>query len=135
LPKDQVEGRDLLPLIERSDRDWSDRYLYTHKGRWKTGANPDDHQWNGFAVRNQQYRFVDNSSLYDMEKDPSQQNNILKDHPQIVEHMRAVYDTWWHETRPLMVNESAPMSPVRPFHVLFEKQMKSGGIPDWQEPE
>ena len=34
-----------------------------------------------------------------------------------------------------MVNESAPMSPVRPFHVLFEKQIKAGGIPDWVPPE
>jgi hypothetical protein len=34
-----------------------------------------------------------------------------------------------------MVNESAPMSPVRPFHVLFEQQMSDGGIPDWQAPE
>jgi arylsulfatase A-like enzyme len=135
IPKDQVEGRDLLPLIENPKGDWGDRYLFTHKGRWKTGANPDDHQWNGFAVRNQQYRFVDNNSLYDMEKDPSQKLNIIDDHPQIVKQMREVYDSWWQETRPLMVNESAPMSPVRPFHVLFEKQMSDGGIPDWQAPE
>lgn len=135
LPKDQVEGRSLLPLIENPGADWEDRYLFTHKGRWKTGANPDDHQWNGFAVRNQQYRFVDNNSLYDMEKDPSQKLNIIEDHPQIVKQMRKVYDSWWQETRPLMVNESAPMSPVRPFHVLFEKQMSDGGIPDWQVPE
>ncbi len=135
LPKDQVEGRDLLPLIEEPGRNWQDRYLFTHKGRWKTGANPDDHQWSGFAVRNQQYRFVDNNALYDMKQDPSQELNIIDDHPQIVKQMRAVYDSWWQETRPLMVNESAPMSPVRPFHVLFEQQMSDGGIPDWQAPE
>lgn len=135
LPEGQVEGRDLLPLLEKPVTEWDDRYLFTHKGRWKTGANPDEFQWKGFAVRNQQYRFVDNNSLYDMQKDPSQTTNIIDDHPEIVKQMRAVYDSWWKETRPLMVNESAKMSPVRPFHVLFEKQMNSGGIPDWQPPE
>lgn len=135
LPENQVEGRSLLPLIENPQAKWDDRYLFTHKGRWKTGANPDDHQWNGFAVRNQQFRFVDNNSLYDMQKDPSQTTNIIDDHPEIVKQMRTVYDSWWKETRPLMVNESAKMSPVRPFHVLYEEQMKSGGIPEWQPPK
>lgn len=135
LPDGQVEGRDLLPLIENPDAAWNDRYLFTHKGRWKTGANPDDHQWSGFAVRSQQYRFVDNNSLYDMQKDPSQTTNIIEEHPEIVKQMRQVYNSWWKETRPLMVNETAPMSPVRPFHVLYEQQMKSGGIPEWVSPE
>jgi hypothetical protein len=33
-----------------------------------------------------------------------------------------------------MVNEDAPMSPTRPFHVLYEKQESSNGIPDWNPP-
>ena len=133
-PAGQVEGRSLLPLIESAGTSWPDRYLFTHKGRWKTGADPNDHQWKGFAVRNQRYRFVDNKALYDMEKDPGQTTNILKDHPEVMKEMRAVYDAWWVKTRPMMVNEDAPMSPTRPFHVLYEKQMAGPGIPDWEEP-
>ena len=49
--------------------------------------------------------------------------------------MRAAYSKFWKETRPLMVNESVPMSPTRPFHVWYEQQMKAGGIPQWKEPE
>jgi hypothetical protein len=33
-----------------------------------------------------------------------------------------------------MVNESAPMSKTRPFHVWFNQQMKTGGIPQWKVP-
>jgi hypothetical protein len=33
-----------------------------------------------------------------------------------------------------MVNESAPMSPVRPYHDLYRKQLAAGGIPDWTPP-
>jgi len=134
-PASQVEGRSLLPLIESSDSPWPDRYLFTHKGRWKTGENPDDHQWRGFAVRNQRYRFVENSALYDMLEDPGQTTNLIEEHPDLVGEMRAAYDAWWKATRPLMVNEGVPMSPTRPFHVLYEKQMAAGGIPDWVEPK
>lgn len=134
-PEKQVEGRSLLPLIENTKTDWSDRYLFTHKGRWKTGANPDDFQWKGFAVRNQRFRFVENNSLYDMQKDPGQKTNVIEAHPDVVEEMRSAYDKWWKGTRPLMVNEAAPMSPVRPFHELYRKQTGSAGIPDWVPPQ
>ena len=135
IPEEQVEGRSLLPLIEQQKVKWADRFLFTHKGRWKTGADPDDSQWKGFAVRNQQYRFVDNNALYDMQKDPEQKTNIIDQQPGVVEEMRAVYDAWWKKTVPMMDNESAPMSPTRPFHVLFEKQSASPkGIPAWKPP-
>lgn len=136
LPAGQVEGRNLLPLMDPTvDVQWADRYLFTHKGRWKTGADPNASQWKGFAVRNSQYRFVDNTALYDMLIDPSQKTNIIDQHPELVSKMRAAYDEWWKGTVPMMVNEKAPMSPTRPYHVLFEAQQKNGGIPDWVPPE
>jgi arylsulfatase len=134
LPPNQVEGRSLLPLIEDSKVDWTDRYLFTHKGRWKTGDDPDKFQWRNFAVRNQRFRFVGNNALYDMTKDPSQTTNVLEQHPEVVAEMRAVYDEWWKETRPQMVNEDAKMSRTRPFHELYRKQIAATGIPDWQPP-
>jgi len=135
LPEGQVEGRSLLPLLENPQVDWSDRYLFTHKGRWKTGENPDKYQWNGFAVRNQQYRFVDNHALYDMQQDPGQTKNIIDAHPDVVDTMRKEYDAWWKATRPLMVNEDAPMSPTRPFHEAYRQQQADGGIPAWIPPQ
>lgn len=133
-PADQIEGRSLLPLIDGSDTSSSDRYLFTHRGRWKTGAEPNDHQWKNFAVRNQRFRLVNNSALYDMRNDPGQKTNVIDEHPQVVEEMRRAYDAWWKKTRPLMVNEGAPMSPTRPFHQLYHQQQKAGGIPDWTPP-
>jgi len=133
-PAGQVEGRNLLPLIESSAAAWPDRYLFTHQGRWPTGSNPDDHQWRGFAVRSQRFRFVSNNALYDMQKDPGQTTNVIDEHPEVVEQMRAAYDAWWKQTRPLMVNEGVPMSPTRPFHELYRKQMETTGIPEWKPP-
>ncbi len=134
-PADQVEGRSLLPLLEGGQAEWTDRYLYTHKGRWPTGSEPNEHQWRGFAVRNQRFRLVNNTTLYDMRVDPGQETNVIEENPDVVKAMRAAYDVWWKKTRPLMVNEAAPMSPTRPFHVLYYKQLEAGGIPRWRVPK
>ncbi|MCL4207108.1 MAG: arylsulfatase [Pirellulaceae bacterium] len=134
-PPGQVEGRSLLPLIENADATWPDRYLFSHQGRWPTGAEPNDFQWQNFAVRNQRFRLVGRNQLYDMQRDPSQTSNVIQDHPQVAEAMLAAYDAWWKETRPMMVNENVPMSPTRPFHEAYRKQMETTGIPDWKPAE
>ena len=85
-------------------------------------------------MRSERFRLVDNNALYDMQADPGQTTNVIGDHPEVVEQMRAAYDAWWKETRPLMVNENVPMSPTRPFHELYKKQLETTGIPDWKAP-
>jgi arylsulfatase len=135
LPEKQVEGCDLLPLIEDPKHEWPDRFLFTHIGRWPTGANPDEFQWKNFAVRNQRFRLVNNDALFDMESDPGQTKNVIREHPDVVKAMRETYDAWWKETRPLMVNETAPLSRTRPFYELHRKQLDEGGIPSWKPPQ
>lgn len=132
LPPGQVEGRSLTPLLDDASTTWDDRYLYTHVGRWRTGEEPNDYQWKNFGIRSQRFRFVNNSQLYDMEADPSQTKNVIEQFPEVVSDMRKAYDAWWKETRPMMVNETAPMSPTQPFHELYKQQLASGGIPDWK---
>jgi arylsulfatase len=129
-----VEGRSLLPLIESPDAHWPDRYLFTHKGRWPKGSDPNPFQWRDFAVRNERFRFVDNAALYDMQRDPGQTANVIDQHPDVVEQMRTAYDTWWKVTRPLMINEDVPLSPTRPFHETYYQQMRAAGIPSWEAP-
>jgi arylsulfatase len=133
LPKGQVEGRSLVPLLKNPNAKWKDRYLFTQGARWKTGAEPTDHMWKRFAVRNERFRLVENS-LYDMKADPGQTTDVASKFPEIVKSMKEAYEKFWKDTRPLMVNENAPMSPTRPYHVLYEKQLNSEGIPTWREP-
>ncbi len=132
-PAGQVEGRNLLPLIESADAAWPDRYLFTHLGRWPPGADPDEFQWQRFAVRNHRFRLV-GDALFDMQEDPGQTTNVAEGHPEVVRQMREAYDEWWRKTRPMMVNEEVPLSPTRPFHVLYHKQRESAGIPEWEPP-
>ena len=133
LPKGQVEGRSLVPLLKNPNAKWKDRYLFTQGARWKTGAEPTDHMWKRFAVRNERFRLVENS-LYDMKADPGQTIDVAGKFPKVVKSMSEAYEKFWKDTRPLMVNENAPMSPTRPYHELYEKQLKREGIPPWREP-
>ncbi len=133
LPPNQVEGRSLLPLLLGQKIRIPDRYLFSQKARWPTGSEPNKHQWNNFAVRNDRYRLV-GQQLFDLLADPGQKTDVAARHPGVVKEMRSAYDKFWKEARPLMVNEQAPMSKTRPFHVWFKEQMEQGGIPPWSPP-
>lgn len=130
----QVEGRSFLPLLRDPKASWPDRFLFTQKARWPTGSEPNEHQWKNFAVRSHQYRLV-GEQLFDMQKDPGQKTDIAAQNPEVVENMRSAYDQFWKEARPLMVNETAPMSQTQPFRVHYRKQLEESGIPDWQPPK
>ena len=149
LPSNQVEGRSLLPLLEGQMEDWQDRFVFNHICRWPTGADPDQFKDGQFSVRNQRFRYVGpnraggrarqgdehaGAQLYDIEADPSQTKNVIADHPEVADKMRAAYEQYWKEARPLMVNESAEMSPTKPYHEWFKEQKESTGIPVWKAP-
>lgn len=135
LPGRQVEGLSLLPLLERpkAAAEWQDRFLFSHRANWSEGANPDDHQWKNFAVRNQRFRLV-GDALFDMEVDPGQTENVAAAHPGVVAAMRAAFNRFWKEARPLMVNEGLPTPSDKPFRIHYEKQLQTEGISDWQRP-
>jgi arylsulfatase A-like enzyme len=131
----QVQGRSLLPLLEDANAEWADRYLFTHKGRWPTGADVDEFRHRDCAVRTERFRLVNNAELYDIDADPGETTNVVADHPAEVARMRAAYDAWWAETVPLMVNEDVPLSKTKPYWVEYERQSQNGGIPKWTPPE
>ncbi len=131
----EIDGRSLVPLLENPRAEWPDRYLFSHKGRWAKGADPNEHKFNGCSVRTQRWRFVNNKELYDIETDPYETTNVAADHPDVVADLRKIYDAWWAKTVPLMVNENVPYSPVHPQDVRYEKQLKERGIPTWTPPQ
>jgi arylsulfatase len=48
--------------------------------------------------------------------------------------MRNVYDEWWTNVRPFMVNDNVPLANEKPFWVEYDKQKESVGIKDWKAP-
>ncbi len=134
LPPEQVEGRSLLPLLTEEAPQWPDRMLVTHVGRWPQFADPAMFKWKGAALRTERFRLVNNQALYDMQADPGQTKNVIKQHPELVKQLRRDYDLWWEQTLPKLINEQVPSSKVRPFHELFRAQQAAEGIPEWIPP-
>ncbi|MEX0320554.1 MAG: arylsulfatase [Puniceicoccaceae bacterium] len=133
-----LDGRSLLPLLENPGAEWKDRYLIVHRGRWgREGevTTEEERKYGHHAIRTKRWRFVDNKELYDISNDPYESTNVATDYPEVIEELRKVYDQWWLETVPLMVNEDVPMLSIRPQEVRYNKQLKEKGIPDWIPPE
>jgi arylsulfatase len=142
-----MDGRSFLSYLEDESHQGEDRYRFFHVGRWPLNpenvgeveirerwigtaesSNPDNYKYKNCAVRNERFRFVNNSELYDLHNDPGETTDVADKHPEIVEQMRKAYDQWWSEVRPLMVNETVPLLSERPFWVEYEKQLNSSGI-------
>jgi arylsulfatase A-like enzyme len=54
------------------------------------------------------WRLVADRELYDLASDPAQARNIIKEHPDVADALRARYRTWWKEIEP-RVNEISPI--------------------------
>ncbi len=150
-----LDGRSLLSLIKEPEADWPDRETFFHGARWnKAGAgerwgegntSPKGAKYRNFAVRNETWRLTgqgggadrnsSNLQLFNVEKDPGEKTDVLEQHPEKTEKMLALFDAWWKECRPLLVNEDAPLDTGKPFIEQFEKQQKTIGVPAWPIPE
>jgi arylsulfatase A-like enzyme len=132
--KAQVEGRNLLPLLNNPQAPWPDRYLVRHIGRWPKGADPSAHKYTQCSVRNTRWHLVNDSkenvkrwALYDLQADPGEKTDVAVQHPEVVKELDAAYDKWWAEVLPLLVNETAPQPAVNPYHEQYWRQYQGPG--------
>ena len=70
-----------------------------------------------------------------MENDPEQKTDVTAKFPELVSEMKKAYEQFWDESRPLMINEDVPLAKEKPYHVDYNAQKDSTGIPMWQEPD
>jgi len=109
-----IDGQSLLPLVTQSNPPWSDRTLF-----FQHNANHEPLMYSHFAARSQRYKLVqpypnprdqlldigefdipaqlDNLELYDIEKDPSEIDNIASSHPQVIAAMMKSYENWYRD--------------------------------------
>jgi arylsulfatase A-like enzyme len=86
----ELDGRSLLPLVERRSTPWPDRTLFT---QWHRGDVPQP--FRNSAVRTQRFKLVDGKELYDLEADPAEKNDVAAAHPDTVAKLRAGYESWF----------------------------------------
>lgn len=123
----QLDGVSLVPLLKNPQREWTDRTLVHHFGNWAQG-NAEKSKFRRSAIQNSRFSLVNNSELYDITADIGETNNVIAEHPEVVAELRKIYDRWWAETLPLMVNENLVGPKVNPMKQLYWEQF--GGGPD-----
>ena len=95
------DGRSIRSLIEidtsshAKNKHWPDRIIITDSQRV---LNPI--KWRKSSVMTDKWRLINGEELYDMTKDPGQESNIAKSHPDVVEKLRTFYHNWWQEIAP-----------------------------------
>ena len=141
LPDDvekQVEGLNLVPLLEHPGASWPERTSVLHCGRWINGSDPNDAKYNNCSIRDNRYTLVSENGtstprwqLFDIKKDPAQTSDIAKQLPSEVMRLSDSYDQWWVSIKPQLINESATGPKLNPFKELYWQQV--GGEPSSED--
>jgi len=99
----KFDGASLVPLLTGKSENWPKRTIFLHNQRVL-----DPVKWKDTSVMTDQWRLLDNKELYDMAKDPGQQNNIIDQYPDVTEKLRNVYNLWWDDIS-TRFNENTPL--------------------------
>ena len=114
----------MLSLLEDPEADWKPRYWITHKTRWNDAESS---KFSQCAIRDFRYKLVMPKEgvheLYDLEEDVHEKNNIVDKHPEIVAALKKVYESWWDDIQPYLVNDKLKSVPstCKPYHELYRR--------------
>ena len=139
IPKSKLPpaGRSLLPLLQNPKAKWKDRTLFFHRGRWNDEIWDHDametHRYRNAAARSTQWRWIDNKELYDIGKDPGQQQNVAKKNQEVMKQMKEAYDAWWDTLGPLQVNAGKEQIKKGnfPLQKRYQARIQQGALPLW----
>lgn len=93
--KNALDGRSLVPLIRSPEAAWPERTLFVHSQREEIPP-----KWKNSSVMTQRWRLLNGAELYDIEDDPGQARDVTAQHRDLVERLRADYETWWSSLQP-----------------------------------
>jgi arylsulfatase A-like enzyme len=90
----KFDGISIKPLLTKTNKNWPNRTIFTDSQRI---LNPK--KWRKSAVMTQQWRLIDGKELYDINKDPSQTNNVIKANPEVAQRLTKEYENWWQDIK------------------------------------
>ena len=99
-PGSHVDGRSWRPLLDGDGGAWTERSIVIDSQREEKLV-----KWKDTAVMTQRWRLVNPTpqgnpnrlELYDIVKDPAQQQNIAVQQPDVVEVLKKEYEAWWQQ--------------------------------------
>ncbi len=145
VPEDlELDGRNLLPLLEGRDPAWPDRQLVIQAHRGNAPV-PFHH----FALRTQRWKLLHPTGfgretmpenvpfeLYDMATDQGETINLAESRPERVEALKAKYLAWFEDVSSTRPDNYAPPRIVigtdqDPLSVLTKQDWRPGATPGW----
>lgn len=112
----KVDGRSFLPLLTGDDAKWPTRQvvLQTHRGNVPQ-------KFHHFALHEEPWKLVHSSGfgnesfsgqpklqLYNLNKDPRQQNDVSAKHPEVFNRLKQGYEDWFADVSSTRPNNYAP---------------------------
>jgi arylsulfatase A-like enzyme len=96
---DYMDGESFLPLLRNEKIPWRDEIYYEYYWERAFPQTPST-----FGVRSGKYKYIyyhgvwDVEEIYDIEKDPLEMHNIIKENPELAREMADKMFTWLEET-------------------------------------
>lgn len=95
------DGESLAPVL-RSEKNLNNRMFVV-----QYGGNVRPEKYFSCVVWDS-WRLVGENELYDLNKDPGQENNVAKGNPEVLNKMKKFYEGWWKKTE-LEINQFVPV--------------------------
>lgn len=89
-PVKKLDGKSLKPLLVNENPDWENRILYMDTQREQNLI-----KYKKYTVMDDNWRLVDGKNLYDMRTDLAQENNVIKEYPEVASRLSVGYEKWW----------------------------------------
>ncbi|MEO0477384.1 MAG: sulfatase-like hydrolase/transferase, partial [Planctomycetota bacterium] len=91
----KIDGTSLAGLIFRNEP-LAPRVLVTDYQNYLTTPQ----KWRRTVVMKEKWRLIDRKELYNIAKDPGQQDNVIHDHPALVAELEQAYSLIWADMEP-----------------------------------
>jgi len=86
----EIDGSDISSLLLGTKKTIGREYLITDSQRVQSPI-----KWRKSTVMSDKMRLINGKELYDISKDPGQENDIAAQFPETVKKMRTHYNEWW----------------------------------------
>ncbi|WP_020531863.1 arylsulfatase [Flexithrix dorotheae] len=116
----KFDGISLKNILLEKEENLPPRTIITDSQRLETPE-----KWRQSATMKGTWRLVNGKELYDISKDPGQDKDVAKDHPQMVKDLRSDYEKWWADLLPGF-KESPAITicpPQQPTTLIFTHDM------------
>ncbi len=89
-PVKPLDGKSLKPLLYETDPSWENRILYMDTQRKQNLI-----KYKSYTVMDDNWRLVNGSELYDINKDLGQTKNVIGQNPEVAARLATGYEKWW----------------------------------------